>query len=733
MKKILYALTLSLALAATPSRAQEVQVTEMTKMMNYLLLAEQAGLDVPLYLMELSDQLAMASLSNYMSRDILEQGAAAAELYAHPLVCMNYAACQMKLHHYGTALHYLAIAWHQDKKNEMLATNIARCHLELGDEKLANAFVDRALELNPTYGLALQLKATLLLLKGDNESQQEAVEYVLRSALDVWNGISVKQFNSLIAIMEKLYDKYRQADIPDNLKSMPTPLDGYDHYFCNIARAGRVKAKEPQQENFPYPIPVRTLENDDAFTASVMQAALFGVQKDIYDLALGNDYMQQAMKVKIPTVASDFPTEYTALVGGNTWQPDSRAFTVTLLAWYYHRIKLLEANIKARQKEERLVAPVRKRTQTIIEAEQERMSVDPNILYPANLKSHGDVIYGATKEYIHACILARVQVWEEFIQPALQFYQLDIMTGLAYISDDTCFKYIQTRYDKDITEICERDEFYFFGNLQNDLDWGHYFTTEAEAMQSYISQQEQRYREELARTRESRFKDWQTNEKLKAAGMARLNRQQEPVPSVGIKIGGVSYQIGVDGAGRIHTRIDSPTETNIKVYNPETGASSTTVLTAVQAGSTLRGGLAHGRDPYQNLPKGYKEQLDLKEQVIASTGFFARESGTREGTQIVTDGRGNIIESSYVRESAVTVSVGSGFGDSVTGNLRMGHGWRTLMGGGASFTTRNTSKSRYGSSVISYSSRSTASFSTGFALGGFNLLSVSAGVGAGGL
>lgn len=731
MKKFFCALSLSLVLVVTPARSQGVQTTEITKMMNYLLLAEEAGLDVPLYLMELSDQLAMASLSNYMSRDILEQGAAAAELYAHPLVCMNYAACQMKLHHFGTALHYLAIAWHQDKKNEMLATNIARCHFELGDDKLAEAFLDRALQLNPEYGLALQLKATILLRKGDNQSQQDAVSYMLRSALDVWNGVSIQQFNSLIAVMEKLYDKYCHDDIPDNVKELPTPLDGLDYYFVNIARAGRVKADEPKPQSFTYPVPTRDLENDDEYTASVFRAALFGVEKSLYDIALGNDYMQRAMSVRIPSAASDYPTEYTASIGGNTYLPDSRAFTVTLLAWYYHQIKLLEARILSEQKYSRTLEPIEKRTRAGIQAVDEAMSKDIYILYPSHLKAHGDKIYGYTKEYVQACIRTRVQCWNEFMVPALRDYQVDIKTGLMYIIDDTAFKYIQTRYDKDIAEIYDRGEWYFFGDLQNQLDWGHYISTEGETLQRWIGEQEQQYRQQLDRTREQRFKDWKIDQELKAVGMAGINRQREPVPYMGFKLGGVNYQMAIDKAGRIHTRIDSPTETNIKVYNPDTGASSTTVLTAVKADQTLRGGLKGGRDPYQNLPPGYREQVDLAGQALACTGHFSRESSTREGTQIVTDGRGNIVESSYVRESSTTVSVGAGVGNSVAGNSPFR--WRSMLGAGAGYTVRGTSSSRYGSSVIAHTTRSSAAFSTGFAIGGFNIISVSVGASQGGL
>ena len=154
MKKI-FTIIIALQVIGLPSKAQELLTPEVNRMIEYLMLADEAGLDVPLYIMELSDQLAMLSLTNYMDQEILDQGAAAAELYAHPLVCTNYAACLMKQRKYGSALHYLNKAWKQDNQNVMVATNMARCHYEMGDEKNCEAFLNKALSLNPDYGLAL--------------------------------------------------------------------------------------------------------------------------------------------------------------------------------------------------------------------------------------------------------------------------------------------------------------------------------------------------------------------------------------------------------------------------------------------------------------------------------------------------------------------------------------------------------------------------------------------------
>lgn len=65
MKKI-FTIIIALQVIGLPSKAQEPLSPEVNRMIEYLMLADEAGLDVPLYIMELSDQLAMLSLTNYM-------------------------------------------------------------------------------------------------------------------------------------------------------------------------------------------------------------------------------------------------------------------------------------------------------------------------------------------------------------------------------------------------------------------------------------------------------------------------------------------------------------------------------------------------------------------------------------------------------------------------------------------------------------------------------------------
>ncbi len=711
MKKY-FALLITVLVIGLPAKAQESLTPEVNRMIEYLMLADEAGLNVPLYIMELSDQLAMLSLTDYMDKEIMEQGAAAAELYAHPLVCMNYAACLMKQRKYGRALHYLNKAWKQDNKNVMLATNMARCHFELGDDANCQAFLNKALSIDPDYGLALQLKATLLLKKGEQESQLQAVEYMLRSALDVWNGISVRQFNSLIAQMQQLYNYYieNKASIPDNFKVLPTPLDGKERYFRQIMRAGRDWADEPTDDKFPYPIFVGTLEFEGP--DNVSNAFLGGVD---------NVYFQKAKSIKIPTETSEYPAEYTGMIGGDTYQPDSRAFHMTLLAYFYHQIKLLEASYKAQLKELKETEPYEKRYHeecdaywAEMEKENER-KLQKGVMDLTLIKKYGEKMYLAGKDYVNATVRIHLANWEKLMRPALEAYSKDIKTGLIYIGNDVGFAYIQSRFDKDIATIYEYDELNYIGTLQADVSLEHLGASLGEEILAELRKQEQEYQDYLTHTRNQRYLEWDSNEKLRASGLADLNRQREPVPFVGVKIGGFSFQLGIDRRNRVHLFYDSPDYSYNKVYNMETGASSTTELREVKSAK------AYTKDVVTTLA-----------QDAASKGHmsFTPEVGERNGEQVVTDGRGNVIASSYVKEKSASFSVSTGGAPPGAGGFLADN-----FNVGGTYTVKQTSfkAKRYGSSVVPISARSTVTFDAGVGVKGFNIFSASFGAAQGSL
>ena len=709
MKKI-FTIIIALQVIGLPSKAQEPLSPEVNRMIEYLMLADEAGLDVPLYIMELSDQLAMLSLTNYMDQEILDQGAAAAELYAHPLVCTNYAACLMKQRKYGSALHYLNKAWKQDNQNVMVATNMARCHYEMGDEKNCEAFLSKALALNPDYGLALQLKATLLLKKKTQESNLEAVDYVLRSALDVWNGVSVQQFNSLIAEMQKLYLYYdgNHLNLPDDLKTLPTPLDGKERYFRQIIREGRVWADEPPADKFPYPHFMGTWEYEQNNGSNIASAA-FGIDMNIWE---------KAQSVKIPFESSEYPGEYTGMMGGDEYQPDSRAFHMTLLAYFYHQIKLLEAGKKAGQYEDKETEPYRIRMEKAQEALMEKMTEQAEnplvVITPAMLKAYGEKYYQAGKEYVNACARAHVSAWEKFKRPALEAYSKDIKTGLIYIGNDTGFEFIQSRFDKDIATIYEYNELMYLAETQAEVNGEHGLASLGDDLLAELRKQDQDYQDYLTHSRNRRYLEWESDQNLRAAGMKDLNRSKDPVPSVSVKIGPFSLQVGIDRRNRIHFNYDSPDYSYNKVYNMETGASATTELREVK----MTGDYAS--DVATTLMQDFTSRGHLS---------YTPEIGERSGVQVVTDGRGNIIESSNIEQQSASVSLStnapaSGLPGFVADNLSVG----------VTYSVRKSSikANRYGASVVPMSPRSTVTFDIGVGVKGFNIFSGSFGAAQGG-
>ena len=688
MKRITIILS-TLLLIAAPGRAQEPLSPEVQRMIEYLMLADDAGLDVPLYIMELSDQLAMLCLTDYMNKEILEQGQAAAELYGHPLVCMNYAACLMKQRKYGSALHYLNKAWKQDNRNAMVATNIARCHFELGDDKNCEAFVNKALALDPDYGLALQLKASLLLNRGGDKNQQEAVECILRSALDVWNGISVRHFNSLLSCMEQLYYKYDEA-LPlmeNDLEKLPTPLDGLEKYFKPLMRAGRIRGEEPPEAAFNYPV----------------LDVHFGLYPDNR-----NDYEEEARKVNVPIVldvSRDYPLVFSGLGGGNEYLPDSRAFHVTLLAYYYHKIKLLEATVKTEQQLDHVIESFRKSLKKREEGinEIKEKEADAAKLTAVRLESL-DKEYGeALVDYETKVANQRIEIWKKYMKPALKAYHSDITTGLTYVGTESAFTFIQSRFDRDIAEIYQEKELVFMSELQNEINTYNMILGVVKQFADDERQAEQEYLNELARTRNKRLLDWDASEKLKAAGMADLNRSREPIPHFTFKLGPYSFKLGVDRSNRIHFRMDSPWESVNRVYNPETGASSTMVLRDVNAGKT-------------------PSLEEMEHSALNLNGTVSYGSGTSMGKQVVTDGRGNIIESSNVREESGSM----GLGTSIPG---------TPLGASGSFSYRKTTAraNRFGASTVPYSARGTLGLDAGYSVGSFNIISAGVGVSQGGL
>ncbi len=737
MKKRIYSICIALIMVFVP-KAGYSQSAEVVRMMDYIVLAEQAGLDVELYLMELSDQLAMASATQYMDKEILEQGEAAARLYAHPLVCMNYAACLMKQLRYGDALRYLAMAWHQDKQNYILATDLARCHFELGDEKLANAFLDRALSLAPDYGLALQLKATLLLTKGDQESKGEAVGYVMRSALDVWNHLSVRHFNSLAAEMEKMFYAYRDTlhttEMYPEIVKLSTPVDGYEDLFVDIAQAGQEQKPNLNLPNFTYPIPERSMEADERYIMSI------GGERGLEVMLQEPHFLKMlSLMQEAPSKSHDYPVVYSGLVGGYEFLPDSRAFNVGMVAYFYHQIKLLEAEHNLNAALDRDLAHAEKRMSEGIVAIQQEMQegqeftprnfslqaimdeaykivVEAN---PYTQVAYGKRIYGYAKEYVSAAITARIDNFDRYMYEALNNFQRDIKTALYYIVNEDASKYLQSHYDSDMYKYYYVAEAGYFSQMAEAVNGGHLYATFWQDLIDKVNREEREY---LDRTRDQRVKDWEINQNLKAAGMEDIGKY--PVPMMDAAIGGLKLAVGVDHKNRIHLRVDDAKGAKLHVINPETGASSSAILHEVKP-EEMVAPFAKGRLPH-DLPDNIKNQVDLPKSP-ESLGGFDRGGRMLRGKQIVKDARGNIIESSFIAETTQKMPspTDSRFAQLVGG--KPNSSWKTLMSPSIEYYKRDTKAYRLGSSIVSTSSRNSVSFGAGFGLGSLTIGRIGAG------
>jgi hypothetical protein len=108
---------------------------------------------------------------------------------------------------------------------------------------------------------------------------------------------------------------------------------------------------------------------------------------------------------------------------------------------------------------------------------------------------------------------------------------------------------------------------------------------------------------------------------------------------------------------------------------------------------------------------------------------YTPEIGERSGVQVVTDGRGNIIESSNIEQQSASVSLStnapaSGLPGFVADNLSVG----------VTYSVRKSSikANRYGASVVPMSPRSTVTFDIGVGVKGFNIFSGSFGAAQGG-
>ena len=181
--------------------------------------------------------------------------------------------------------------------------------------------------------------------------------------------------------------------------------------------------------------------------------------------------------------------------------------------------------------------------------------------------------------------------------------------------------------------------------------------------------------------------------------------------------------------GRIYTSVEDSKGIRKTVYNPETGASSSTVLKPVKAKEAV-GGIGNGRTPY-NLPDGYMAKVDLSKNPEALLGDFSEGTSVMRGVETVTDARGNVLVSNFKTRTTVTQNQGIPTGPSV--NIAgydfdgIPKTWKDYINPSINRINSYNSTQRLGSSVVSSSQRSTRGFTLGLGKGNSDLVSIGVG------
>lgn len=677
-------LIILLALCSTSAKLS-AQNAEVKRIMEYLMLAEEAGFNVQQYIFEISDQLAYASMSDVINQDILEQGEAAARLYAHPLVCNNFASCLIAEDQFPKAIEFLNIALQQDPDNPLIATNLAHCHIETGGLSEAERLIEKVLASNPGYGLALQLKAELLLNKGGDKNRKEAANCTLNSALDIWNYVSIQQFWGITKTLEDLYVFYKSVlgEYEHQRVFLPTPLDGSLTLFTDLLTVGQSRGAGSRKE-FKYPVNIINLENKPehnfyAITTMMSLANSNAHEKEVSDAiwggiqgAMNNEFDRMAAKIKEPKEPGDYPTEYTGLLGGNSYMPDSQVVLTTLMIYSYYKIKLLEAEHnregafyhKTIDKTRATESKVRdaldyKDTETekvdteAKDATNEAMAylfscllydnaaITKTKMQEANEKhlkafktgfklkeQYGEIVYESIKDLVNLKTRVRRETYVDWIKPVLEDIYFYTNTGLRYFQNKKPFDYISRSFDRIIYEHYENPELGYFSSLVDDLREAHSTLTELEDLANIGIGPE--LADELQKEMEKAIRDYEIDQNLRAIGMTDSDIDKAlSAPSIGFEIGGWGFRLGVSSGYFVAQTMENGVTEQV-IYNRKVGTHSTATIYPTTV--DIR--------PYE----GKVENVVGKEWSLG--GF---DGGYQKGLRVVRDSRGNIVDTKSVR------------------------------------------------------------------------------------
>lgn len=684
MKKVIRVFAVLAVLISLPS-SLSAQNAEVKRIMEYLMLAEEAGFNVQQYIFEVSDQLAYASMSDAINQDILEQGEAAARLYAHPLVCNNFASCLIAEGQFPKAIEFLDIALAQDPQNPLIATNLAHCHIETGGISEAERLIEKVLAYNPGYGLALQLKAELLLRKGGDDNRREAANCALNSALDIWNYVSIQQFWAITRSLDELYAYYKSilGEYEHQKVFLTTPLDGSLTLFTDLLTVGQSRGTGDRRE-FKFPISDIYLENKPEHNfyglTTIMSLADSKASKEAAGEAiwggikasLNNQFDRMLGKIKEPKEPGDYPTEYTGLLGGNTYMPDSQVVLTTLMIQSYYKIKLLEAEHNREGDFHQKTIGATRATETIVrkalgykDTETKRQQDEAGeaaseavaymfscLLYDNASKAtaktkeaaekeikavkgaftlkeqFGKESYESIKNLVNLKTSVRRSGFEEWVKPVLESMYFHINTGLRYFQNEKPFEYVSRSFDKVVYEHYSTPELAYFSSLVDELRDAHAALTELEDLANLGIGPE--LLDEAQKEMERAERDFQIDQRLNAIGMTDSDiAKASSAFSLGFELGGWGFSLG-SSSGYLVLQTMSNGVTNQKIYNRKTGTSATATIypTTVDI------------PPYQGKIENCVKQGK-------SLGGF--DGGYQKSVRVVRDGRGNVVDVKSLR------------------------------------------------------------------------------------
>lgn len=636
--------------------------TEVRTMIDYIRKAEKGGLDVQLYLSELADQMAYLALGDQISAEIMQQGEAAARLYAHPLVLNNFAALLVKIGQVGQAISYLKVAYGQDPGNPMVAQSLGRCYFSQGRFDLAETYCNEALRLNGNYGLALQLRA-MLYLRNDKD-QMKAIEPMLKSALTVWNDISASQFSSLRNALEELAVK-------DGTKS---PLDKHVNLLLDICKVDRKVAPDVGGGN-SFPFYRKKNDSETLMELSYKEVAV-AIEGGAETVTQG---LTQAINMlRDISYSKESDALYNSDGGPNAegmLLDDSRQICAALLLHSHYKIKRNEMHqneisrisvlfdsteldklIEKRgviTKEFSEKMEVLSREAKIEGAKIIRMIIQSGQI-PTNININPEEVkrvyiwkmdqdaqlynesVNAGTRYLHAERLA----YEEYRRPFLREYRRNMRQAIFCIRDDRergmlgelvdgC---IESMYMEKYTDL---GQYQWLGILeQNDLELkssrkivnpGKPVITEEERKKRQM-EWEEKYVSDLATSRGA----------PKSAGMLQVK----------VAFGGLSAHFGVDNYNRVHYGYETERGIYRVSRNLASGINTTTTISKVETS-------------FKDMATGYTLQTisaaaNYAGGTMGKLGGFMPSSSSRsgEGTQITRDRSGNILDQVSVRYSS---------------------------------------------------------------------------------